>query len=224
MRISRFLSARRVWCEEGRQVCIITYGAVVHRAEVAAAALEREGVVSRNYRPALPCSVTTGRRFATTVCKTHRVIVAYEDMMSWGYGAEIAARIARRACSTNWTRRSSAWRPWTRSAHISRNWRTRSCRRRMILRRRCGGCWSTEPRRAASFLIEKEEPAVLRTAMFRVGKAVVLWGLRSRAAGNFSVCLFVLLVRMQLEELEREVFYGLPKLPQRNRGWLEFLL
>ena len=31
---------------------------------------------------------------AATVCKTHRVIVAYEDMLSWGYGAEIAARIA----------------------------------------------------------------------------------------------------------------------------------
>ena len=31
---------------------------------------------------------------AATVRKTHRVIVAYEDMMSWGYGAEIAARIA----------------------------------------------------------------------------------------------------------------------------------
>ena len=30
---------------------------------------------------------------AATVSKTHRVIVAYEDMISWGYGAEIAARI-----------------------------------------------------------------------------------------------------------------------------------
>jgi 2-oxoisovalerate dehydrogenase E1 component len=28
------------------------------------------------------------------VTKTNRVIVAYEDMRSWGYGAEIAARIA----------------------------------------------------------------------------------------------------------------------------------
>jgi 2-oxoisovalerate dehydrogenase E1 component len=31
---------------------------------------------------------------ATSVRKTNRVIVAYEDTRSWGYGAEIAARIA----------------------------------------------------------------------------------------------------------------------------------
>jgi len=30
---------------------------------------------------------------AATVRKNHRVMVAYEDMLSWGYGAEIAARI-----------------------------------------------------------------------------------------------------------------------------------
>ena len=29
-----------------------------------------------------------------SVKKTNRVIVAYEDSISWGYGAEIAARIA----------------------------------------------------------------------------------------------------------------------------------
>jgi 2-oxoisovalerate dehydrogenase E1 component len=29
-----------------------------------------------------------------SVKKTNRVIVAYEDSLSWGYGAEIAARIA----------------------------------------------------------------------------------------------------------------------------------
>ncbi len=72
---------------------IITYGAVVHRAEVAAAQLEREGV-SVEIIDLRSLSPFDWEAIAATVRKTNRVIVAYEDMLSWGYGAEIAARIA----------------------------------------------------------------------------------------------------------------------------------
>ena len=79
--------------KEGSQVSIITYGAVVRRAEVAAAALERSGV-SVEIIDLRSLSPYDWEAIAATVRKTHRVVVAYEDMMSWGYGAEIAARIA----------------------------------------------------------------------------------------------------------------------------------
>ena len=78
---------------EGSQVSIITYGALVHRAEVAAAQLGREGV-SVEIIDLRSLSPYDWPAICATVRKTHRVIVAYEDMLSWGYGAEIAARIA----------------------------------------------------------------------------------------------------------------------------------
>jgi 2-oxoisovalerate dehydrogenase E1 component len=79
--------------KEGSDVSIITYGAVVHRAEVAAAVLQREGISAeiidlRSLAPYDWAAITA------SVSKTHRVIVAYEDMMSFGYGAEISSRIA----------------------------------------------------------------------------------------------------------------------------------
>ena len=78
---------------EGTDVSIITYGAVVHRAEVVAAQLEREGA-SVEIIDLRSLSPYDWEAIAATARKTHRVIVAYEDMLSWGYGAEIAARIA----------------------------------------------------------------------------------------------------------------------------------
>jgi 2-oxoisovalerate dehydrogenase E1 component len=78
---------------EGSQVSIITYGALVHRAEVAAAQLGREGI-SVEILDLRSLSPYDWDAITATVRKTHRVIVAYEDMLSWGYGAEIAARIA----------------------------------------------------------------------------------------------------------------------------------
>jgi 2-oxoisovalerate dehydrogenase E1 component len=77
---------------EGTEVSIITYGAIVHRAEVAAAQLQREGV-SIEIIDLRSLSPYDWEAIAATVRKNHRVIVAYEDMLSWGYGAEIAARI-----------------------------------------------------------------------------------------------------------------------------------
>jgi 2-oxoisovalerate dehydrogenase E1 component len=78
---------------EGTDVSVITYGAVVHRAEVAAAELAREGV-STEVIDLRTLSPYDWEAIAASVTKTNRVIVAYEDMRSWGYGAEIAARIA----------------------------------------------------------------------------------------------------------------------------------
>ena len=78
---------------EGTDVSIITYGAVVHRAEVAAAELARQGIETEilDLRTLSPYD---WEAIAASVRKTNRVIVAYEDSLSWGYGAEIAARIA----------------------------------------------------------------------------------------------------------------------------------
>ena len=79
--------------KEGSDLSIITYGAVVHRAEVAAAQLQREGI-NVEIVDLRSLSPYDWEAISATVRKTHRVIVAYEDMLSWGYGAEIAARIA----------------------------------------------------------------------------------------------------------------------------------
>ncbi len=78
---------------EGTDVTIVTYGAVVHRAEVAAASLARDGV-SAEILDLRTLSPYDWDAIAASVRKTNRVIVAYEDSLSWGYGAEIAARIA----------------------------------------------------------------------------------------------------------------------------------
>jgi len=86
-----FGKARMV--KEGSDLSIITYGALVHRTEVAAAQLEREGI-NVEIIDLRSLSPYDWEAIAATVRKTHRVIVAYEDMLSWGYGAEIAARIA----------------------------------------------------------------------------------------------------------------------------------
>jgi 2-oxoisovalerate dehydrogenase E1 component len=79
---------------EGKDLTVITYGALVQRSLVAAKqaadlqGIETEVIDLRSLNP------YDWNAIAASVKKTNRVIVAYEDWQSWGYGAEIAARIA----------------------------------------------------------------------------------------------------------------------------------
>jgi len=78
----------------GHDLTVVTYGAVVPRALQAAQRLERENGVSVELIDLRTLSPYDWEAIATSVSKTSRVLVAHEDMLSWGYGAEIAARIA----------------------------------------------------------------------------------------------------------------------------------
>jgi len=79
---------------EGSDISLITYGAVVPRALQAAQRAEREHQISVEIIDLRTLSPYDWEAIANSVRKTNRVIVAYEDVLSWGYGAEIAARIA----------------------------------------------------------------------------------------------------------------------------------
>ncbi len=78
----------------GSDVTIITYGAVVPRALQAAQKAHREKGIEAEVIDLRTLSPYDWEAIATSVRKTSRVIVAHEDMLSWGYGAEIVARIA----------------------------------------------------------------------------------------------------------------------------------
>jgi 2-oxoisovalerate dehydrogenase E1 component len=77
----------------GKDITLVTYGAIVPRALQAAQQAQRQGIDVEviDLRTLNPYD---WEAIATSIKKTSRVIVAHEDMISWGYGAEIAARIA----------------------------------------------------------------------------------------------------------------------------------
>jgi 2-oxoisovalerate dehydrogenase E1 component len=78
---------------QGTDVTIVTYGATVQRAFTAANQLAETGLSAEviDLRSLSPWDQGT---VYESVRKTNRAIVLYEDSISWGYGAEISARIA----------------------------------------------------------------------------------------------------------------------------------
>lgn len=78
---------------EGVDLTIITYGSLVVRSMQAAKTLEKEGIQAEilDLRSLSPYDWDL---ISASVKKTNRAAVIHEDNISWGYGAEIAARIA----------------------------------------------------------------------------------------------------------------------------------
>jgi len=79
---------------EGKHITLITYGATVPRSLLAAQRAAREldiEVELIDLRTLVPYDWDA---IATSVRKTSRALVVHEDVRSWGYGAELAARIS----------------------------------------------------------------------------------------------------------------------------------
>ena len=78
---------------DGRDVTVVTWGALVQRTLLAAQQAEREGISVRviDLRTLMPFDWDT---IAQAVRDTNRIVVAHEDQLTCGFGAELAARIA----------------------------------------------------------------------------------------------------------------------------------
>jgi len=76
---------------EGRDITLVTWGAMVERCEEAAEGLEAEIVDLRTLMPWDRAAVLESVR------RTRRCLIVHEDLMSAGFGAEIAAVVAEEA-------------------------------------------------------------------------------------------------------------------------------
>jgi 2-oxoisovalerate dehydrogenase E1 component len=79
---------------EGSDLTLVTYGGTVERSLRAAKAVAEAEAVEAEVIDLRTLSPFDMDMIAESVKKTNKVIVVYEDPISWGYGAEIAARIA----------------------------------------------------------------------------------------------------------------------------------
>jgi 2-oxoisovalerate dehydrogenase E1 component len=81
--------------QEGSDVTVVTYGATVYRTWQAAKGFSEETGRSVEILDLRTLSPYDWEAIANSVRKTGRALVVYEDSVSWGYGAEIAARIGK---------------------------------------------------------------------------------------------------------------------------------
>jgi len=78
---------------EGTDVTVVTWGALVQRSLLAAQQAEKDGLSVQviDLRTIMPYDWDT---IATAVQQTNRLVIAHEDQLTCGFGAEIAARAA----------------------------------------------------------------------------------------------------------------------------------
>lgn len=87
-----FGKAKKV--REGKDLTIVTYGALVQRSLVAAKEVAQQHGIEVEILDLRTLNPYDWEAIAESIKKTSKAIVAHEDCLSWGYGAEIAARIA----------------------------------------------------------------------------------------------------------------------------------
>ena len=85
--------ARAAVRRQGVDVVVVTWGALVQRSLLAAQQAEKDGISAMviDLRTIMPYDWTT---IAQAVSKTNRVVIAHEDQLTCGFGAELGARIA----------------------------------------------------------------------------------------------------------------------------------
>src|SRR4029450_5716825 len=78
---------------EGTDVVVITWGALVQRSLLAAQQAEKDGISAAVFdlRTIVPFD---WEGISALVKNTNRVIIAHEDQLTCGFGAELAARIS----------------------------------------------------------------------------------------------------------------------------------
>jgi 2-oxoisovalerate dehydrogenase E1 component len=78
----------------GRDLTVVTYGAIVRRACMAADKVAEEAGIETEVIDLRSLSPWDQDGVAASVRRTSKVLVAYEDNLAFGYGAEVAAWVA----------------------------------------------------------------------------------------------------------------------------------